>query len=114
VAAVLSVGLVLAVAMLVAPPASAAPTPVGSCQTLDSPGLYALKADLAAVDSTCIEITASDVTLDLTGHTMTCTGSGFASSCQVAAGFRPRRYGPPEAAAIPALWDLSQRGYRSP
>ena len=49
------------------------------------PGAYALSADLAAVDETCVEITASDVQLDLAGHTMSCTGSGFAGSCQVPA-----------------------------
>src|SRR4029453_157874 len=45
-------------------------------------GAYALAADIAVVDTTCIEITASNVTLDLAGHTLSCTGSGFAGSCQ--------------------------------
>ena len=68
---------------LMPPAASAAPTPVSSCQTLAAPGAYELTADLATVDATCIEITASDVKLDLAGHTLSCTGSGFAGSCQV-------------------------------
>jgi Periplasmic copper-binding protein (NosD) len=84
-AAILSVGLLLALGMIMAPAASAAPAPVSSCQTLDSPGAYALTADLAAVDATCIEITASDTSLDLSGHTISCTGSGFEGSCQVPA-----------------------------
>jgi len=53
-----------------APAAAADLTPVASCQALDSPGDYTLTADLTAVDATCIEITASDVTLDLAGHTI--------------------------------------------
>jgi hypothetical protein len=82
-AAIVSAGLSLAVAMIAAPAASAAPSPVSSCQTLGSPGSYALTADLAAVGATCIEITASDVRLDLAGHRISCTGSGFEGSCQV-------------------------------
>jgi parallel beta-helix repeat protein len=84
VAANLSIGLLLGVGMILAPSASAAPTAVSSCQTLSAPGAYALTADLATVDATCIEITASDVRLDLAGHAISCTGSGFEGSCQVA------------------------------
>jgi hypothetical protein len=47
------------------------------------PGAYALPADLAAVDATCIEATASNVTL--AGHTMRCSRSGLAGSRQVPA-----------------------------
>jgi hypothetical protein len=60
-AAIVSAGLALALGVIMAPAASAAPTLVSSCQTLASPGSYALSTDLAAVDATCIEITASDV-----------------------------------------------------
>lgn len=73
----------LAALMLMAPVASAAPTGVASCQTLGVPGAYALAADVAAVDATCMVITASNVKLDLAGHTISCTGGGFAGSCQV-------------------------------
>ena len=76
---------VVALALSLAPSASAAPNEVSSCQTLSAPGAYSLTADLATVDATCIEITASDVRLDLAGHTISCTGSGFEGSCQVAA-----------------------------
>src|SRR5688572_11930746 len=74
------VGTTLAAAVLVAlalmaPAAAAAAAPVSSCQTIAGPGAYALTADLATVDATCIEITASDVKLDLAGHTIACTGS---------------------------------------
>lgn len=70
---------------LFVPTASAAPTPVSGCQPLSTPGAYALTADIAVVDASCIAITASSVKLDLAGHTISCTGSGFAGSCQVPA-----------------------------
>lgn len=73
----------LAVLTLFPSTATAGPTPVSECRTLGAPGAYALAADIAVVDTTCIEITASNVTLDLAGHTLSCTGSGFAGSCQV-------------------------------
>jgi hypothetical protein len=82
-AGIFAVGLLIAIGMISVPAASASPIGVSSCQTLASPGAYALTSDVTAVDSTCIDITASDVTLDLAGHTMTCTGSGFEGSCQV-------------------------------
>src|SRR4029453_1298770 len=73
----------LAVLTLFPSTATAGPTPVSECRTLGAPGAYALAADIAVDDATCIEITASNVTLDLAGHTLSCTGSGFAGSCQV-------------------------------
>ena len=96
-AGIVAVGLLIAVGMISVPAASAAPTGVSSCQTLASPGAYALTSDLSAVDATCIEITASDVKLDLAGHTMTCTGLGFEDSCQVPAAFTAHGvYVPPD------------------
>lgn len=76
---------VLVVLALMAPMTWAAPISVSSCQTLGAAGAYELTADVAAVDATCLEITASDVKLDLAGHTISCTGSGFGGSCQVPA-----------------------------
>jgi parallel beta-helix repeat protein len=73
----------LAVLTLFPSTATAGPTPVSECRTLGAPGAYALAADIAVVDTTCIEITASNVTLDFAGNTLSCTGSGFAGSCQV-------------------------------
>ena len=73
----------LAVLTLFPSTATAGPTPVSECRTLGAPGAYALAADIAVDDATCIEITASNVTLDLAGHTLSCTGPGFAGSCQV-------------------------------
>lgn len=73
----------LAAVALLPSSASAAPTLVSGCRTLDTPGTYALATDIAVADTTCIEITASNVTFDLAGHTLSCTGSGFAGSCQV-------------------------------
>jgi parallel beta-helix repeat protein len=74
-------------AMLTAPSASAASAAVEGCQTLSAPGAYALTADIAVENASCLAITASDVRLDLAGHTISCTGSpgGFAGSCQVVA-----------------------------
>jgi len=96
-AGIFSVGLLIAVGMISVPTASASPTGVSSCQTLASPGAYALTADLFAVDATCVEIRASDVRLDLAGHAMTCTGAGFDGSCQVPGAFTSHGvYVPPE------------------
>ncbi|EMA39254.1 NosD domain-containing protein [Halococcus hamelinensis] len=50
-------------------------TAIDSCTTIDSPGTYTLDSDLSA-DSTCIQITASDVTLDGDGHTIEGGSSG--------------------------------------
>jgi parallel beta-helix repeat protein len=81
----LIVAATLVAAALATPSASAAPAAVSGCQTLGVPGAYALATDIAVVESSCIEITASDVKLDLAGHTISCTGLGFAESCQVPA-----------------------------
>lgn len=81
----LVVAATLIAAALAAPSASAGPAAVSGCQTLGAPGAYALTADIAVVESTCIEMTANDVKLDLARHTISCTGSGFAGSCQVPA-----------------------------
>lgn len=83
VAATLAVGVVAAVAILVAASAlpgaiglaSAQPSTIDSCTTLDSPGTYTLSSDIQGSEAgTCIEITASDVTLDGNGHTLAGTG----------------------------------------
>lgn len=53
---------------------------VNSCTTIDTPGQYALTGtvtgDIANADAACIEITASNVTLDGRGHAVTGTGAG--------------------------------------
>jgi len=83
----LVVAATLLAAVLTAPTASAAPAAVEGCQTLSAPGDYELTADIAVENASCLAITASDVHLDLAGHTMSCAGSpdGFAGSCQVPA-----------------------------
>jgi len=86
----------LVATFLAAPGSASASTAVSNCQTLSAPGDYTLTTDLVSVDATCIEITASNVKLDLAGHTMTCTGSGFAGSCQVAAFTSHGVYVPPD------------------
>jgi len=47
-----------------------AQTPISSCQTLNTPGEYVLQTDVSS-PSTCFDVTANDVTLDLGGHTIT-------------------------------------------
>jgi parallel beta-helix repeat protein len=53
---------------------------VDSCTTIDAPGRYALTGNVAGdienPDAACIEITASNVTLDGRGHAVTGTGAG--------------------------------------
>lgn len=53
---------------------------VDSCTTIDAPGQYALTSNVAGdienPDAACIEITASNVTLDGRGHAVTGTGAG--------------------------------------
>src|SRR4029453_6623486 len=73
----------LAVLTLFPSTAIAGPTPVSGCRTLGAPGAYALAADIPGVDTTCLEIPATHVTLALSGHPLAGTGSGFAGSCQV-------------------------------
>jgi hypothetical protein len=56
--------------------AAAAPTPIGSCTTITSSGSYVLTANVATNATNCIEIRASNVTLDGAGHEVRNTGSG--------------------------------------
>ncbi|PSP89181.1 hypothetical protein BRC90_05980 [Halobacteriales archaeon QS_4_69_34] len=83
--------LLLVIGALVSVSAGAA-TPIDSCTTIDSPGNYVLAEDVTATDAdtdvnftedgTCIDVTASDVTIDGAGHTVNqrnapVTGSAF-------------------------------------
>jgi parallel beta-helix repeat protein len=63
-----------------APAATAAPTTVSCGSTIAAAGRYVLAADCRGLG---IEITASDVTLRLNGHSMTGTGSGTGSGSGV-------------------------------
>jgi hypothetical protein len=80
--------------LLVLPQASQSSQPINinSCTTINSPGHYRLAADLTfnpgpaglPSSSTCITIGASNVDLDLNGHTITGPGGGAdgtAGSC---------------------------------
>jgi hypothetical protein len=60
-------------------PASAAAkvTSLTSCGTISSPGKYRLDADVSTTSLDCFDITASDVTLHLNGHTVTAGTFGF-------------------------------------
>ncbi|WP_254821402.1 right-handed parallel beta-helix repeat-containing protein [Haloglomus halophilum] len=55
---------------------SGGPTTVSECRTIDTAGDYRLDADLAADSGTCIEITASDVSLDGAGYEVTSDADG--------------------------------------
>jgi parallel beta-helix repeat protein len=72
----------LAITLLVTVQPAFAKTSVATCQAITSPGAYELTADLVAVNTTCITITADNVTLFLNDHTITCVGGGFMGSCQ--------------------------------
>jgi parallel beta-helix repeat protein len=96
--------LIALLCLAVAPAASALQTGVSSCQTLTAPGAYVLTGDVGAVDATCMVITASNVKLDLAGHTISCTGTGFAGSCQVPA------FGPTGALVAPNLTGVAVIG----
>lgn len=50
---------------------------IDSCTTIDEPGVYTLSQDLESSAGTCIEIAASDVTLDGAGHAIEGSGDGF-------------------------------------
>lgn len=66
----------LAVTVIAAPAGATeratAPTTVEGCTVIDDPGRYVLTGDISGT-GTCIEITASDVTLDGQGHTLEAT-----------------------------------------
>lgn len=64
------------------PPAQTRPQGIDSCTTIDESGTYALVGNINATGvedgEACISITASDVTLQGTGHTLTGTNTGSA------------------------------------
>ena len=64
------VGSVLTAGVVFTGSASAAPETVSSCGTIDQPGQYVLTSDLSASGEDCLDVTASDVTLDGNGHTI--------------------------------------------
>jgi len=79
---VFTTALALGVMMLLASASARAdgreegPTEIEKCQTIDKPGSYKLVRDItfAATFGTCLPITASDVTIDLAGFTISGPG----------------------------------------
>jgi hypothetical protein len=65
-----------------AQPAAAAT--IGTCQTIRQPGTYTLVNNLSTANGTCLVVTASDVTIDLDGFTITANPGGGAISDAVA------------------------------
>jgi hypothetical protein len=59
-----------------------AQTSVTTCGPISASGGYQLTQDLISLSATCIQITASNVTLFLNQHTIQCAGGGFLLSCQ--------------------------------
>src|SRR5258708_11817243 len=57
------------------PAHAAAPTPINACETVSTPGNYALTKNLTA-SGDCLTLTASNINIDLTGHTISGDGSG--------------------------------------
>jgi len=52
--------------------------------TIASPGSYRLAGSVTmTTNTTCIEITGNDITLDLNGHTLTGEGSGFGDGVRI-------------------------------
>lgn len=84
----LSVLLVLVVCVLIAPPAKAGiPITQNMCATtISQPGEYDLATDIGPCTGDGIDITASEVTLHLNGHTI--TGSATAGTCSDSFGVR--------------------------
>ena len=72
--AAVMIGSVATAGVVLTQPASAAPETLSSCTTIDESGEYALTSDIDAGGETCFMITASDVTLDGNGHTITGDG----------------------------------------
>jgi len=66
--------LTLALVAIVQP--AFAVTDIDKCQTITKPGSYKLTRDLTADGNDCFVITASNVTLDLNGHTLSGPGAG--------------------------------------
>ncbi len=55
---------------------SGSATAIPGCQVINTPGTYTLNSDISGVDpsgTSCVTITASNVTLDCQGHTITVT-----------------------------------------
>jgi len=68
--------LALALCALASTPAhAAAPTPINACQTLSTPGNYALTKNLTA-SGDCLVLTSNNINVDLAGHTISGDGSG--------------------------------------
>ena len=64
--------------------ASASPTGIDECTTIDTSGAYELTSNVTSGGVGCIEIAASDVTLDGDGHTV--EAEGYAIRSDTAAG----------------------------
>src|ERR1700720_2592719 len=68
--------LALGLSALASTPAHAAgPTPINACQTLSTPGNYALTKNLTA-SGDCLVLTSNNINIDLAGHTISGDGSG--------------------------------------
>jgi PGF-pre-PGF domain-containing protein len=62
------------------------PSGIDDCTTIDQSGSYTLTGDVGGDAATCIEITASDVTLDGGGHAVSGSGSSDTVGVAVATG----------------------------
>ena len=58
-------------------PALAQPTTITACQTISQPGAYVLAANLSNAEGSCLVITASFVTIDLQGFTISGALAGY-------------------------------------
>jgi hypothetical protein len=60
--------------------APAVPVPVSSCQSITTPGVYSLTADISGAAPQCIRIQVSNVDLECNGHAVTALGAAIAIS----------------------------------
>jgi hypothetical protein len=70
-------------ATILAPSVGAQPTQINSCQTISDPGSYALVDNLSTGGGDCLDITASFVTINLAGFTI--SGGGEIGSTGIKA-----------------------------
>jgi hypothetical protein len=71
-------------ATILAPGVGAQPTQISSCQTISDPGSYALVNNLSTSGGDCLVITASFVTINLAGFTISGGGENGSTGIKAA------------------------------
>ena len=106
--AIVGAALVSAIALWLAgllPAMADSPTPLAACGPITASGNFQVIGPITSAAATCFTITASGVTLDLNGKTLSCTNPlGFSGSCQVFG------HGPIGIDIGPGVTDVAVRG----